>query len=102
MFGVDASVLHVDDPSDRDRSSQRGYRAATPRSGRTASSAKTSPIGARTVLQAHVVVNGWTEIGEDCQIYPFATIGAASQDRKYSGERAFTQDRQTARCCAST
>ncbi len=48
-------------------------------------------IGARTVLQAHVVVNGWTEIGEDCQVYPFATIGAASQDRKYSGERAFTR-----------
>ncbi|MGC1379708.1 MAG: acyl-ACP--UDP-N-acetylglucosamine O-acyltransferase [Candidatus Baltobacteraceae bacterium] len=48
-------------------------------------------IGPRTVLQAHVVVNGWTEIGEDCTIYPFATIGAASQDRKYAGERAFTR-----------
>ncbi|HEY1655427.1 MAG TPA: acyl-ACP--UDP-N-acetylglucosamine O-acyltransferase [Candidatus Tumulicola sp.] len=48
-------------------------------------------IGARTVLQAHVVVNGWTEIGQDCHVYPFATIGAASQDRKYSGERAFTR-----------
>jgi UDP-N-acetylglucosamine acyltransferase len=41
-------------------------------------------------LQGHVVVNGWTTIGEDCEIYPFATIGATSQDRKYSGERAFT------------
>jgi len=48
-------------------------------------------IGARTVLQAHVVVNGWTEIGDDCYIYPFATVGAASQDRKYAGERAFTR-----------
>jgi len=48
-------------------------------------------VGARSVLQAHVVVNGWTEIGEDCQVFPFATIGAASQDRKYSGERAFTR-----------
>jgi UDP-N-acetylglucosamine acyltransferase len=48
-------------------------------------------IGARTILQAHVVVNGWTQIGEDCQVYPFATIGAASQDRKYVGERAFTR-----------
>ena len=48
-------------------------------------------IGPRTVLQAHVVVNGWTEIGEDCTLYPFATIGAASQDRKYSGERAYTK-----------
>jgi UDP-N-acetylglucosamine acyltransferase len=48
-------------------------------------------IGSGTVLQAHVVVNGWTEIGEDCQVFPFATIGAASQDRKYEGERAYTK-----------
>ena len=48
-------------------------------------------IGARTILQAHVVVNGWTQIGDDCQIYPFSTVGAASQDRKYAGERAFTR-----------
>jgi UDP-N-acetylglucosamine acyltransferase len=56
-------------------------------------------IGARTVLQAHVIVNGWTEIGEDCLLYPFSTLGAASQDRKYSGERAFTRigDRTTLR-----
>jgi UDP-N-acetylglucosamine acyltransferase len=47
-------------------------------------------IGDGTVLQAHVVANGWTEIGKECQIYPFATVGAASQDRKYSGERAYT------------
>lgn len=47
-------------------------------------------IGRGTVLQAHVVVNGWTSIGEDCQIFPFATIGSSSQDRKYEGERAFT------------
>ncbi|MEO6913376.1 MAG: acyl-[acyl-carrier-protein]--UDP-N-acetylglucosamine O-acyltransferase, partial [Candidatus Baltobacteraceae bacterium] len=47
-------------------------------------------IGRGTVLQAHVVVNGWTTIGEDCQIFPFATIGSSSQDRKYEGERAFT------------
>src|SRR5471030_1565283 len=47
-------------------------------------------IGARTILQAHVVINGWTTIGEDCQIFPFATIGSSSQDRKYHGERAYT------------
>ncbi|MGA8384922.1 MAG: acyl-ACP--UDP-N-acetylglucosamine O-acyltransferase, partial [Candidatus Cybelea sp.] len=39
----------------------------------------------------HVVVNGWTQIGDDCQLYPFSTVGAASQDRKYAGERAFTR-----------
>jgi UDP-N-acetylglucosamine acyltransferase len=48
-------------------------------------------IGKGTVLQGHVVINGWTSIGEDCEIYPFATIGAASQDRKYAGERAYTK-----------
>jgi UDP-N-acetylglucosamine acyltransferase len=48
-------------------------------------------IGPRTVLQAHVIVNGWTAIGEDCLFYPFSTIGAASQDRKYAGERAITR-----------
>src|SRR5487761_2083886 len=48
-------------------------------------------IGAGTILQAHVVINGWTEIGEGCEIYPFATIGASSQDKKYKGEQAFTK-----------
>lgn len=48
-------------------------------------------VGAHTVLQAHVVLNGWTSVGEHCQIYPFATVGAASQDRKYGGERALTR-----------
>ncbi|MDQ2664026.1 MAG: acyl-ACP--UDP-N-acetylglucosamine O-acyltransferase [Candidatus Eremiobacteraeota bacterium] len=48
-------------------------------------------IGRGTVLQAHVVVNGWTVLGEDCQVFPFATIGATSQDKKYTGERAFTK-----------
>ena len=48
-------------------------------------------IGARTGLQAHVVVNGWTQIGEDCLIFPFSTVGAASQDRKYIGERSYTR-----------
>lgn len=48
-------------------------------------------VGRGTVLQAHVVVNGWTTIGEDCTVYPFATIGAASQDKKYERERAYTR-----------
>jgi UDP-N-acetylglucosamine acyltransferase len=48
-------------------------------------------VGSGTVLQAHSVINGWTDVGEDCVIYPFATVGAASQDRKYQGERAFTK-----------
>lgn len=48
-------------------------------------------IGRGTILQSHVVINGWTTVGEDCEIFPFATIGAASQDKKYVGERAYTR-----------
>ena len=48
-------------------------------------------IGSGTILQAHVVINGWTTLGQDCHVYPFATLGAASQDKKYVGERAYTK-----------
>ncbi len=56
-------------------------------------------IGARSKLLAHVVVNGHTTIGDDCEIYPFASIGMASQDRKSHGELAYTTigDRTTLR-----
>ena len=39
-------------------------------------------IGAGAKLLAHVVVNGRTTIGAEAVIYPFASIGAPSQDRK--------------------
>ncbi len=48
-------------------------------------------IGARTMLFAHIVVNGHTTIGEDSTIHPFCSIGAPSQDRKKAvGEVAYT------------
>jgi len=37
-------------------------------------------------LVSHVVVEGKTEIGEGCQVYPFASIGFPPQDIKYKGE----------------
>ena len=48
-------------------------------------------IGARTRLMAHVYVEGLTYIGEDNVFYPYSTIGVASQDLKYKGERAETR-----------
>lgn len=48
-------------------------------------------IGAHTRLMAHIVAEGPTWIGEDNLVYPFATIGLASQDKKYKGERAETR-----------
>lgn len=48
-------------------------------------------IGARTRLMAHVYLEGVTEIGEDNLFYPYASVGVASQDLKYRGERAETR-----------
>jgi UDP-N-acetylglucosamine acyltransferase len=48
-------------------------------------------IGARTRLMAHVYIEGPSRIGEDNIFFPFSSIGAASQDMKYKGERAETR-----------
>lgn len=48
-------------------------------------------IGARTRLMAHDYIEGPTWIGEDNLFYPYASVGVASQDLKYHGERAETR-----------
>jgi UDP-N-acetylglucosamine acyltransferase len=48
-------------------------------------------IGARTRLMASLYVGGPTTIGVDNVFFPYSTIGVASQDKKYKGERAFTR-----------
>lgn len=40
-----------------------------------------------TRLISNVVVEGNTEIGEDCTIYPFTSIGLPPQDMKYKNEK---------------
>jgi UDP-N-acetylglucosamine acyltransferase len=57
-------------------------------------------IGAHAVIGAHVrigrdctigasaVVDGWTEIGDGCQIFPMASIGLIPQDLKFKGEQS--------------
>ena len=32
---------------------------------------------------SHVVVDGHTKLGEDCMVYPYVTLGIASQDLKH-------------------
>jgi UDP-N-acetylglucosamine acyltransferase len=44
-------------------------------------------IGRNCRIGAGAVIDGWTEIGDDTQIYPMASIGLAPQDLKYRGER---------------
>lgn len=48
-------------------------------------------IGARTRLMAHVYVEGPAWIGEDNIFFPYSSVGVASQDLKYQGERAETR-----------
>ncbi len=48
-------------------------------------------IGARTRLMANLYIEGPAAIGEDNVFFPYSTVGVASQDKKYKGERAFTR-----------
>ena len=48
-------------------------------------------IGPRTRILANVYLEGPASIGEDNLFYPYSTIGVASQDLKYKGERAETR-----------
>ena len=38
-------------------------------------------------IQSHVNITGFTTIGKDNKIYPFASIGNDPQDMKYNGEK---------------
>jgi len=43
-------------------------------------------LGDRVELKSHVAIDGYTQVGHDSIIYPFASIGHAPQDLKYHGE----------------
>lgn len=44
-------------------------------------------IGRRAVIGASAVIDGDTVLGDDCRVYPFASIGLPPQDLKFAGER---------------
>ncbi len=44
-------------------------------------------IGAGSEVGAHAIIDGYTTIGENCQIYPHAAVGLPPQDLKYKGEK---------------
>jgi UDP-N-acetylglucosamine acyltransferase len=43
-------------------------------------------IGANCRIGASAVVDGWTEVGDETEIFPFASIGLIPQDLKFRGE----------------
>ena len=43
-------------------------------------------IAANVTIKSHVVIEGHTQIGEGCEIYPFAVLGQPPQHLRYEGE----------------
>jgi len=48
-------------------------------------------IGSGTKIGAHVVVEGNTTIGKNCELFTGAVIGSRPQDLKYKGEKVFLE-----------
>ncbi|OTG82510.1 acyl-[acyl-carrier-protein]--UDP-N-acetylglucosamine O-acyltransferase [Acinetobacter sp. ANC 4558] len=48
-------------------------------------------IGEGTTLHSHVVVAGYTRIGENNEIFQFASVGEVCQDLKYQGEETWLE-----------
>jgi len=60
-------------------------------------------IGANTRIAAHAVIQGPTRLGADNEVFPFASVGSAPQDKKYKGEptRLEIGDRNVIRECVT-
>jgi len=43
-------------------------------------------IGANCRIGANAVVDGWTDIGDETEVFPFSSIGLIPQDLKFRGE----------------
>ncbi len=48
-------------------------------------------IGPNCRIGAHAMVDGWTTLGADNELYPGAVIGTAPQDVRYKGEEAWVE-----------
>ncbi len=46
-------------------------------------------IGRGTRVIAHAYLTGWTEVGADNEIHPYAALGGAPQDNAYKGEETY-------------
>jgi UDP-N-acetylglucosamine acyltransferase len=46
-------------------------------------------VGARTVIKHHATIDRNTDIGEDCIVFPFSSLGTDPQDITFKGEETF-------------
>jgi len=44
-------------------------------------------LGRRCKVGASALIDGWTEIGDETEVYPFVSIGLIPQDLKFKGEQ---------------
>jgi UDP-N-acetylglucosamine acyltransferase len=44
-------------------------------------------LGQGATVKSHAVVTGWTDVGAETVVFPFAVVGEVPQDLKYQGER---------------
>jgi len=60
-------------------------------------------VGANTRIGPHAMIEGPTRIGADNQVFQFASVGSAPQDKKYKGEltRLEIGDRNVIRECVT-
>jgi UDP-N-acetylglucosamine acyltransferase len=60
-------------------------------------------LGTRCRLHSHVVIGGHTRLGQENEIYPFASIGLKTQDLKWKGGLTRTEigDHNTIRECVT-
>ena len=47
---------------------------------------KNACLESGVILHSHVVVDGYTTIGERTEVFPFVSLGSKPQDLKYAGE----------------
>lgn len=45
-------------------------------------------LGAGTVVHHHASIEGRTQMGEQCEVFPYAFVGGRTQDKKWNGESA--------------
>lgn len=43
-------------------------------------------LGRAVVVKSHAVITGWTDLGDETVVFPFACVGEVPQDLKYRGE----------------
>jgi UDP-N-acetylglucosamine acyltransferase len=48
-------------------------------------------IGDHAIIHPHAVIEGFTRIGERCEVFPGAAVGLRCQDLKYGGEKTYVR-----------